>query len=219
MDRFVASLLAMTGEAHRPHSLFNILNTPLAMAIQRLSTVTSAVMKIRLRVAHHVRLRYQDLADLAGLDEMRIELHGREHRLSRHVSRRHAAGAIRERHQLPALHQAAAVMVLVLRYNSCSPLTTRCHSGPTRLMNPLVSTRVQPEALSFAVALSVMSFLSPSNSVVPAKAGTHNHRCPLVVKAVAPAFPNINIGGYGSRLALRLAGTTSSIISSNAEVL
>src|SRR5260370_40971942 len=67
--------------------------------------------------AHHVRLRYQDLADLAGLDEMRIELHGREHRLSRHVSRRHAAGAIRERHQHPALHQAAAVMVLVLRYN------------------------------------------------------------------------------------------------------
>src|SRR5229473_7765142 len=33
-----------------PHSLFNILNTPLAMAIQRLSTVTSVVMKIRLRV-------------------------------------------------------------------------------------------------------------------------------------------------------------------------
>src|SRR6187431_1882683 len=31
-------------------SLFKILNTPLAMAIQRLSTVTSVVMKIRLRV-------------------------------------------------------------------------------------------------------------------------------------------------------------------------
>ena len=33
-----------------PHSFFNILNTPLAMAIQRLSTVISVVMKIRLRV-------------------------------------------------------------------------------------------------------------------------------------------------------------------------
>ena len=32
-------------------SFFSILNTPLAMAIQRLSTVTSVVMKIRLRVA------------------------------------------------------------------------------------------------------------------------------------------------------------------------
>src|ERR1700736_2647997 len=31
-------------------SLFKILNTPLAIAIQRLSTVTSVVMKIRLRV-------------------------------------------------------------------------------------------------------------------------------------------------------------------------
>src|SRR5258707_1851589 len=152
MDRFVASLLAMTGEAHRPHSLFNILNTPLAMAIQRLSTVTSAVMKIRLRVAHHVRLRYQDLADLAGLDEMRIELHGREHRLSRHVSRRHAAGAIRERHQLPALHQAAAVMVLVLRSNRIFVLAIYDPSPPPpdRLTNPLVSTTVQPAALSFA---------------------------------------------------------------------
>src|SRR5256714_4027473 len=44
------------------------------------------------------------------------------------------------------------------RAYSCSPLTTRCHSGPTRLMTPLVSTVVQPEALSFAVALSVILF-------------------------------------------------------------
>jgi hypothetical protein len=42
----------------------------------------------------------------------------------------------------------------------------------------------------------------------------------LVVNGVAPAFPNIDIGGYGSRLARkRLAGTTLSIISSIADVL
>ncbi len=98
------------------HSFFNILNTPLAMAIQRLSTVTSVVMKIRLRVERTTRgLRDQDLADLAGLDEMRVHLHGRQRRLARDVSRGHAAGAVRERHQHAALHQAAAVVVLVLR--------------------------------------------------------------------------------------------------------
>src|SRR5580700_11027047 len=36
-------------------SLFNILNTPLAMAIQRLSTVTSVLTKIRLRVERTTR--------------------------------------------------------------------------------------------------------------------------------------------------------------------
>src|SRR6476619_3411491 len=53
VDCFVASLLAMTGRHIAPHALFNILNTPLAIAIQRLSTVTSVAMKIRLRVARH----------------------------------------------------------------------------------------------------------------------------------------------------------------------
>src|SRR6516225_8704943 len=37
---------------------------------------------------------------------------------------------------------------------SCSPFTTRCHSGPTRLRNPLVSTIVHPSAFSFAAAKS-----------------------------------------------------------------
>src|SRR5205814_3153885 len=37
-------------EKRSPQSLFKILNTPLAMAMQRLSTVTSVVMKMRLRV-------------------------------------------------------------------------------------------------------------------------------------------------------------------------
>jgi hypothetical protein len=40
----------------------------------------------------------------------------------------------------------------------------------------------------------------------------------LVVKAVAPAFPNIDIGGYGSRLAQAL-GRDDGVISSIAEVL
>ena len=62
-----------------------------------------------------MRLRDQDLADLAGLDEMGVELHGRQRRLARDVSRGHAAGAVREGHQHAALHQAAAVVVLVLR--------------------------------------------------------------------------------------------------------
>src|SRR4051794_16849048 len=45
MDCFAA--LAMTWKRRRPQpSLFNILNTPLAIAIQRLSTVTSVVMKM-----------------------------------------------------------------------------------------------------------------------------------------------------------------------------
>src|SRR5216683_332707 len=64
--------------------------------------------------AHHVRLRDQDLADLAGLDEMRVELHGCECRLAGDEARRHATGAVGEGHQHAALHQAAAVVVLVL---------------------------------------------------------------------------------------------------------
>src|SRR5882724_543738 len=64
--------------------------------------------------AHHVRLRDQDLADLAGLDEMRIELHRCERRLAGDETRRHAAGAVGEGHQHAALHKAAAVVMLVL---------------------------------------------------------------------------------------------------------
>ncbi len=45
-------------------------------------------------------------------------------------------------------------------------------------------------------------------NVVPAKAGTHNHVCVLLGLAVVPALSNTDIRGYGSRLALRLAGTT-----------
>jgi hypothetical protein len=84
-------------------------------------------------------------------------------------------------------------------------------------MNPLVSTVVQPEALSFAVALSVMLLLSPSDSVVPAKAGTHNHRCLSLDQIAAPAFAKTQPCGYGSRLAQELGRDDG--LSSIAELL
>jgi hypothetical protein len=42
--------------------------------------------------------------------------------------------------------------------------------------------------------------------VVPAKAGTYNHRHPLLRRAAAPALVNTQASGYGSRLALPLQG-------------
>ena len=73
------SALATRGDGEVAHSLFNILNTPLAIAIQRSSAVTSVVMKIRLRVVRTTCGRDdQGLADLAGLDEMGVELDGRQ---------------------------------------------------------------------------------------------------------------------------------------------
>src|ERR1700687_642235 len=42
-------------EGECPQSLFTTLNTPLAMAIQRLSAVTSVAVKIRLRVERTTR--------------------------------------------------------------------------------------------------------------------------------------------------------------------
>ena|SRR3981081_2718958 len=54
----VASLLAMTGSVAATRSLqsfFSILNTPLAIAIQRSLAVTSVVVKIRLRVERTTR--------------------------------------------------------------------------------------------------------------------------------------------------------------------
>src|SRR6202035_2086852 len=43
---------------------------------------------------------------------------------------------------------------------------------------------------------------SPRNLliVVPAKAGTHQHRCLLIHRAVTTALANMPSGGYGSRL-------------------
>jgi hypothetical protein len=48
----------------------------------------------------------------------------------------------------------------------------------------------------------------PSSHVVPAKAGTHNHRRFLLGQLVVPVCLKGAACGYGSRLALRLAGTT-----------
>ncbi|MFK4394688.1 hypothetical protein ABIF31_001245 [Bradyrhizobium elkanii] len=99
----------------RQLSFFRILNTPLAIAIQRLSTVTSARDEDQAAGrAYHARPRRQDLADLAGLDEMGVELHRRKRRLARDEACGHAAGAIGEGHDHTALHEAAAIVVLVL---------------------------------------------------------------------------------------------------------
>ena len=45
--------------------------------------------------------------------------------------------------------------------------------------------------------------------VVPAKAGTHNHKCAFVPQLWLQLVSTFDIGGYGSRIALRLSGTTS----------
>src|SRR5450759_752084 len=42
-------------------------------------------------------------------------------------------------------------------------------------------------------------------NIVPAHAGTHNHRCLLLRRAAPTAFANTPIGGYGSRLARSLS--------------
>src|SRR5579864_6398943 len=63
--------------------------------------------------AHHAGARDQDVADLAGLDKMHVELDRRHGLLARNVAGGHAAGAVGERHQHAALYQAAAVVVLV----------------------------------------------------------------------------------------------------------
>src|SRR5215831_6095711 len=43
---------------------------------------------------------------------------------------------------------------------------------------------------------------STNSAVVPAKAGTHNHRQLLLHRAGGPAFANTMACGYGSRIAL-----------------
>ena len=48
----------------------------------------------------------------------------------------------------------------------------------------------------------------PSADVVPANAGTHNHGRSLLGQLVLPVCLEGVGCGYGSRLALRLAGTT-----------
>src|SRR5439155_23667938 len=144
-----------------PHSFFNILNTPLAMAIQRLSTVTSVVMKIRLRVERTT----------CGLDTRTSPILPGSTKCVSSCTVASIGFPEAYRAVMPQVRSANVIstppctrprrlwcLSCATWAYSCSPLTTRCHSGPTRLMNPLVSTVVQPEALSFAVALSVILF-------------------------------------------------------------
>jgi hypothetical protein len=94
------------------YSLFNILNTPLAIAMQRLSTVTSVVMKIRLRVERttcgfEIRISPILPASTKWVSSCTVASVGLPETCR-------AAGTVRKRHQHAALHQAAAVVVLVL---------------------------------------------------------------------------------------------------------
>jgi hypothetical protein len=57
-------------------------------------------------------------------------------------------------------------------------------------------------AASLRAALKTQRSSTPF--VVPAKAGTHNHRIPVADTILAPASHNEDKGGYGSRLALAL---------------
>src|SRR5262249_10461068 len=94
MDCFVAALLAMTR---------------LGLALQNLEHAArhrdDALVDGDLRGdedqaprrAHHMRARDQDLADLAGLDEMRVELHAGHPGLPRHVPRGHPPTALGQR--------------------------------------------------------------------------------------------------------------------------
>src|SRR5258707_10032941 len=49
--------------------------------------------------------------------------------------------------------------------------------------------------------------------VVPAKAGIHNHRMLAGASDAAIGPQSANVGGYGSRIALRLSGTTAVLVS------
>jgi len=57
-------------------------------------------------------MRLDELADLHGIDEMHVELHGRLRLALVRVPAGHSHGAVRERHQHPALDDAAPIVVL-----------------------------------------------------------------------------------------------------------
>src|SRR5713101_4845576 len=162
-----------------PHSFFNILNTPLAMAIQRLSTVTSVVMKMRLRVERTT----------CGFDTRTSPILPGSTKCVSSCTVASIGFPDTYRAVIPQVRSANVIstppctrprrlwcLSCATSAYSCPPLTILWHRGPIRLMNPLVSTVVQPEALSFSVALSVIFAFSVAQNnlhVVPAKAGTH----------------------------------------------
>ena len=78
-------------------------------------TTSSAAMKTSERVRRTtLHLALDELADLNGVDEMHVELHGRLRLPLVGVPAGHAHRAVGEGHQHAALHDAAAVVVLGL---------------------------------------------------------------------------------------------------------
>src|SRR5882724_1748183 len=145
-------------------SFFNILNTPLAVVTQRPPAVTSVVVKIRLRVARITRGVDIRISPILALSMKWVSIWtvarvGLPDTYRAVMPEERSANVINS----PPCTRPRRLWCLswaTIAY-SWAPLTTRCHSGPTRLRNPLVSTMVQPEALSFSAAMSVvMSGLS-----------------------------------------------------------
>src|SRR6476661_6175462 len=201
VDCFVASLLAMTGRHIAPHALFNILNTPLVMAIQRLSTVTSVVMKIRLRVERttcgfETRISPILPGSTKCVSSCTVASIGFPDTYRAVMPQVRSANVI----STPPCTRPRRLWCLscATRAYSCSPLTTFCHSGPTRLMNPLVSTMVQPEALSFCVALSVICL------VLRARGGSFHQSRRCCSQAGWSGHLTMPQGGTSQRVARRL---------------
>src|ERR1700723_3023964 len=149
--------------------LFKTLKTPLAIAIQRLSAVssvtavTSGVRKIRLRVLRTMRGFDSRISPIFALSTKWVSS-CTVARLGRPDTYRAVMPQVRS---AKVINSPPCTRPLRLWCLSCatsaysySPFTIRCHSGPTRLRNPVVSTMVQPEALSFSAAMSLMSGLS-----------------------------------------------------------
>src|SRR5882672_1343152 len=68
----------------------------------------------RARAAHHLAARFDEVADLDGVNEMHIEMHGGLRLLPVRIPAGHSHRAVREGHQHAALHDTAAVVMLVL---------------------------------------------------------------------------------------------------------
>src|SRR5258708_9404360 len=76
----------------------------------------------RARAAHDLAARFDEVADLDGVDEVHIEMHGRLRLLPVRVPAGHAHRAIREGHQHAALHDATAGGMLLLRDKTTATL-------------------------------------------------------------------------------------------------
>src|SRR5579872_1063674 len=90
------------------------------------------------------------------------------------------------------------------RISRSRSITTWCRKacGRTRGLRPATRSRSSPRVREGEDAAR-----AHTPQVVPAKAGTHNHRTWLL-RGLSPRVPRCEAAEYGSRLALRLAGTT-----------